>query len=473
MKTRKLGAFCIMLLVFCTLMLLVSCGGKEPPAEISVEYDVGQGKLPTDAPKTYEEGNMPDFSKVVPTLKNYTFGGWFVDKKLTTKFSSGVDVSDSLKLYAKWTPCQYNISFELSDGVCDNLPDKYTYGESLSLSDFKPTRDGYIFDGWFMDDGFVVSAETIDDGYSEDITVYAKWIAIPTLISEMPDVTKGCFPNSTSSVKIDLTEYVNKNGSSVKYNVSSSNTNAVKANVSGDELVLTFVNHEGYSDIKLDVLMGQTKYLTYEFRASAKAYLKVACVGDSLTCTSGFDYVDSLDKYLDSSVSIGNFGQSGIAVSQYSNTDGNGPYKTVCEKYSQCIAFEPDVIIIMLGTNDATKVENGVPKYVWDDIKEGYKTAYLDLIRSFRDACPDADIVVLTSPPVVDDNTLHISNSILETGTYPMQKEIAAEADAILVDTRYFVKNHGNYEALYRDGVHFTEEGSKIFAEYVVNSIKG
>lgn len=472
MKTKFLDVVCIVMLVFCTLALLVSCGGGETPSQISVEYDVGGGKLPTDAPKTYTEGSAPDFSKVVPTRKNYTFGGWFVDKELTTSFSSSAEVGDALKLYAKWSACQYNISYELSEGVCENLPDKYTYGESLSLADFTPTREGYIFDGWFMDDDFVLSAETIEEGYSEDITVYAKWIAIPTLIAEMPDVTKGCFPNSLSMVKVDLTKYVNKNGSSVKYNVSSSNTNVVTASVSGDELLLTFVNHEGYSDIQLDVLMGKTKYLTYEFRASAKAYLKIACVGDSLTHFSPA-YTDYLKDYLDSSVQIGEFGRSGMAVSQYSNTDGNGPYKDVAIEYSSCIEFTPDLIIIMLGTNDATKVENGVPKYVWDDVKEGYKNAYLDLISSFRAACPNADIVMLTSPTVDDNNTLHISNSVLETGTYPMQKEIAAEANALLVDTRYFVKNIGDFKVLYRDGVHFTEEGAKIFAEYVIKSIKG
>ena len=180
-----------------------------------------------------------------------------------------------------------------------------------------------------------------------------------------------------------------------------------------------------------------------------------------------------MKDYLDSSVQIGEFGRSGMAVSQYSNTDGNGPYKDVAIEYSSCIEFTPDLIIIMLGTNDATKVENGVPKYVWDDVKEGYKNAYLDLISSFRAACPNADIVMLTSPTVDDNNTLHISNSVLETGTYPMHKEIAAEANALLVDTRYFVKNIGDFKVLYRDGVHFTEEGAKIFAEYVIKSIKG
>ena len=471
MKTKILGVVFIVMLAFCTLALLVSCG-EEPPAEISVEYDVGGGKLPVDAPNTYTEGSMPDFTKVVPTRKHYIFCGWFVDKELTAQFSSNAEIGESLKLYAKWTACQYNISYELSDGVCENLPDKYTYGESLSLVDFTPEREGHIFDGWFMDDGFVLPAETIDEGYSEDITVYAKWIAIPTLISEIPDVTKGCFPNAMSSLKIDLSKYVNKNGSTIKYNVSSSNTNVVTASISGDELILSFVNHEGYADIQVDVLMGKTQYLTFEFRATPKAYLKVACVGDSLTASSPA-YADCLKDILDPSVQILNCGKPAMAVSQYSNTDGKGPYKDVAIEYNACVEFAPDLIIIMLGTNDATKVENGVPKYVWDDVKEGYKNAYLDLISSFRAACPNADIVMLTSPTVDDNNTLNISNVILESGIYHMQKKIAAEANVMLIDTRYYVKNIGDYHLLYRDGVHFTEEGAKIFAEYVIKSIEG
>ena len=50
---------------------------------------------------------------------------------------------------------------------------KIKKGEAITLPD-SPTKEGYIFDGWYLDDGFVEqfnATQTI----SANITVYAKW----------------------------------------------------------------------------------------------------------------------------------------------------------------------------------------------------------------------------------------------------------------------------------------------------------
>ncbi len=60
-------------------------------------------------------------------------------------------------------------------------------GEYVSLDEFIPTKDGYIFDGWYND-----PRTKVDRVYAvtmnENITVYAKWIddGTPKTIPEKP-----------------------------------------------------------------------------------------------------------------------------------------------------------------------------------------------------------------------------------------------------------------------------------------------
>lgn len=74
--------------------------------------------------------------------------------------------------------------------------------------------------------------------------------------------------------------------------------------------------------------------------------IRVACVGDSITQGSG--YPAKLQVLLGTNYSVGNFGVSGSTVTLNSTK----PYmnQTAFEKAQQ---FQPKVVVIMLGTNDA------------------------------------------------------------------------------------------------------------------------
>lgn len=110
--------------------------------------------------------------------KGYEFAGWYADSMLTSK----VDVvSMAQTVYAKWDLVPYAINYELDGGV---LPETYasSYYITEGLSTYPtPTRDGYIFDGWYEDEAFTKEASAIAVGSASEVTVYAKWIDASSL----------------------------------------------------------------------------------------------------------------------------------------------------------------------------------------------------------------------------------------------------------------------------------------------------
>ncbi len=437
---------------------LVSCGG---PEVVSVEYDVAGGKLPTSAPASYEKGSEPDFSKVKPTKKNYDFEGWYLDAEFKNKFSADLVTGTSVKLYAKWDAEDFDIEYVLGGGECDGLPDEYTYGTELSLVPYVPERSGYIFGGWYFDEDCELSASVIEDDMTDDVTVYAKWTRAPQKIADIPAVSKGYF-GSGSSALIKISDYVNTNGLEVTYAASVSDPTVASAQISGDYLKLDFLKASGETSVTLSVSYGDTEYVTTTFNAKPVVYSKIACVGDSLTAGHTFPidetYPSLLQGLLGSDVEVRNFGKNGASVTEYSNL---GAYVTHSE-YQASLEFNADVVIIMLGTNDAR---------LWDQSGSVYKSEYISLVNSYKAVNPDVKIVVATSPQVLSGNTLNIPNENIVNKLYPMQLEIAAEIGATVVDFHATLAELSP-SAMYRDDdVHITRAAALELAALIKETI--
>lgn len=70
---------------------------------------------------------------------------------------------------------EYIINYELDGGTLGaNSPATHTYGTETIL--VNPTKSGYNFAGWYLEDTFATKIETLAaDGYTSEITLYAKW----------------------------------------------------------------------------------------------------------------------------------------------------------------------------------------------------------------------------------------------------------------------------------------------------------
>ena len=112
----------------------------------------------------------------------YVFAGWN-----TKKDGSGIQYNDkslvvnllssnkkTIILYAQWKKPEYKINYELNDGLFESdVLDKYTSEYEFELP--IPKRDGYSFDGWYLDSDFVNRVTKIEKGSTGIKTLYAKW----------------------------------------------------------------------------------------------------------------------------------------------------------------------------------------------------------------------------------------------------------------------------------------------------------
>lgn len=121
-----------------------------------------------------------------------------------------------------------------------------------------------------------------------------------------------------------------------------------------------------------------------------QAQVRVACVGDSITVgwklKQADNYVTKLGGLLGSDYDVQNFGHS--AQTMLSITD-----KSYWDspKFQEAQDFQPDIVTIMLGTNDA-KPET------WPEFEDQYVTDYLAMIDVFENLDSQPTVIVLGLP---------------------------------------------------------------------------
>ena len=111
-----------------------------------------------------------------PKKRGYTFGGWYTDqacKKKITQIKKGS--VGSKKLYAKWTPTKYKLTYVLNGGT-NNKKNPASYTVTTTSFSFKtPIRKGYTFQGWYTDASFKTRTYQVKKGTIGNKTLYAKW----------------------------------------------------------------------------------------------------------------------------------------------------------------------------------------------------------------------------------------------------------------------------------------------------------
>ncbi|MCW1914324.1 GDSL-type esterase/lipase family protein [Luteolibacter sp. GHJ8] len=163
-----------------------------------------------------------------------------------------------------------------------------------------------------------------------------------------------------------------------------------------------------------------------------KAPVRVSCIGDSITEGSGAApgkaYPSQLQELLGDKWKVTNFGISGRTLLK----NGDFPYWKE-EKYQFALKSEPDVVIIMLGTND-TKPQN------WKFEKE-FVADYTELVKSFQ-ALPSKPRIYVCRPcPVPEPGNFGINEKNLKEWIKRIDK-LAKEMDLGVIDMHAALKRH-------------------------------
>ena len=112
--------------------------------------------------------------------EGYSLDGWYKAEDLTgDKYDFTAEVTGNMDLYAKWTPVEYQITYQgLEDATFDDgavNPTEYTI-ETGDITLNNPTKEGFVFAGWTGSNGTTPSKTvTIAQGSTGNKTYVANW----------------------------------------------------------------------------------------------------------------------------------------------------------------------------------------------------------------------------------------------------------------------------------------------------------
>jgi acyl-CoA thioesterase I len=175
----------------------------------------------------------------------------------------------------------------------------------------------------------------------------------------------------------------------------------------------------------------------------------VALIGDSITELS--TYPQNLAKLLGPTYTIGNFGACGTTIT----LNSANPYKYT-EALTEAKKSEPEIVVIMLGTNDAEETV----------FQANLIADYLVLIEQFT-ALEKKPTVYLVKPPPIFSSWGGLSSEVLTKEILPAIEQIAKTANLILIDI-FSVLQDSSY---FFDGVHPNDFGGKLIAEVIYHTL--
>ena len=178
---------------------------KEDTTPLHVVTFYPQGGTPVDSQKV-EQGKCATKPTPDPTREGYVFGGWYSypDCLDTDEFDFNSPINSATAVYAKWLPKDSEtciVDFDTHGGttVAERVVVK---GSTTYRPENDPTREGYIFSGWFADEDCIIEFN-FGDAITQDTTVHAKWVTADdnTTIHTVKFDTQGGSPEADQLVK--------------------------------------------------------------------------------------------------------------------------------------------------------------------------------------------------------------------------------------------------------------------------------
>lgn len=195
--------------------------------------------------------------------------------------------------------------------------------------------------------------------------------------------------------------------------------------------------------------------------------IRVSCVGDSLTYGSGVLKTRDTDAYpaqlqikMGTDHLVSNFGLRNATAS----ASGDLPY-VESEEYQQSLKSKPDIVVLMLGTND-TKTYN------WN--ASDYEAGLKELVESYQQLDTKPTVYLMRSPYCYsldgsDVAEYDIQPAVVEDELGGIVEKVAAETGVEVIDLYGVTEGQ---DELYTDGIHFNAKGYELIADEVYSNLK-
>ena len=161
---------------------------------------INQAWIDSIDPEAISDVTFEDLDYLLPTKDGFLFDGWYLDEALENKltidnpiieeylnvFETEDNIKIDIKLYVKWkiddSIQNYTVTYHLDGGTNheDNIVSFTKSDPSFLLKE--PTKDGYVFLGWYSDDTYSNSVASIDTSKEKNYDLYAKWELIDNTI---------------------------------------------------------------------------------------------------------------------------------------------------------------------------------------------------------------------------------------------------------------------------------------------------
>jgi lysophospholipase L1-like esterase len=212
-------------------------------------------------------------------------------------------------------------------------------------------------------------------------------------------------------------------------------------------------------------------------QSSSSDIIRIACVGDSLTQSSGYPY--ELWKLLGSNApytignysfgphdqnstlndsahyAVGNFGAGSTTVLLNTET----PYMNN-SMFQIALQFQPNIIIIMLGTNDA---QPNLKQF-----NESFVGDYVKLVSAFQALASKPKIWVALPPPIFSNQSGKLDSEYFASTVITGIKQAAKETNLPFIDIYSALANYPNY---FPDGEHPNDAAAKLIANEIFMTI--
>jgi len=187
--------------------------------------------------------------------------------------------------------------------------------------------------------------------------------------------------------------------------------------------------------------------------------IKVACVGNSITENYALPLKDKyptiLQRLLGTQYDVRNYGIGGRTMLR----KGNYSYWNEA-RYKEVLEWNPDIVIIKMGTNDA-KPGN------WAH-KEEFVTDYVDFVDSFKSLTSKPKIYLCYPLPAFPGNVLPVDDRIIADEMIPMIKQVGSRTEVSIIDlhTPFIGKSDFVY-----DKIHPNVKGTTTMARIIAKAI--
>jgi len=228
---------------------------------------------------------------------------------------------------------------------------------------------------------------------------------------------------------------------------------------------------------RVQAMYGMVATIALLYAQPASAQVRIACVGDSITygvnltgqgTATGQTYPADLNVSFGSAYAVQNDGYPGLSLMKLNPQPAYHPAYVDSSQYQAAIAFSPNIVVIMLGANDASFAPNAGQTWT-QTYNATFISQYESLVNTFKNLSSHPVVYVCKPSKIFGTNAYGIDPTTCNTTINADITTIANATGAKVIDVYTATANSG---ANFGDNVHPNAAGAQTISNAVYSGIR-